>query len=250
MKIAITHIGTATTLIEIGGVRVLTDPALDPAGRRYSFGFGTGSTKTQEPATVDLSNLDVVLISHDQHADNLDEAGRALLPSAKQVVTTPGGAKRLGLGVGLDEWATVAASGLRITATPARHGPPLSRPIVGHVIGFLIDAGQKKPLYISGDTVYFGGIEEIARRTKVGAALLHLGGVRFGISGPLRYTFNGAEAARAAKLLEADTIVPLHYDGWEHFREPRDQADAAFGRAGLTERVRWLPRGVRTELQI
>lgn len=74
--------------------------------------------------------------------------------------------------------------------------------------------------------------------------------MRFGISGPLRYTFNGAEAARAAKLLQADTIVPLHYDGWEHFREPRDQADAAFGKAGLAERVRWLPRGVRTEIEI
>ena len=45
MVLTITHIGVATMLLEIGSIRVLTDPVFDPAGGRYSFGWGTGSTK-------------------------------------------------------------------------------------------------------------------------------------------------------------------------------------------------------------
>ena len=93
MKLKLTHIGTATVLLEVMGMRILTDPALDPAGRTYGFGFGTHSTKLLGPQLPPggLGRIDAVLISHDQHADNLDDAGRALLPSAGAVVTTEGG---------------------------------------------------------------------------------------------------------------------------------------------------------------
>src|SRR5262245_64817642 len=81
IRMRLTHIGTATVLMEIGGLRLLTDPALDPAPRHYSFGPGTSSTKTETPAlpAAGFGRLDAVLVSHDQHADNLDAPGRALL---------------------------------------------------------------------------------------------------------------------------------------------------------------------------
>jgi L-ascorbate metabolism protein UlaG (beta-lactamase superfamily) len=47
--LAFTHVGTATALLEVEGVRLLTDPAFDPPERRYSFGWGTGSTKLRAP---------------------------------------------------------------------------------------------------------------------------------------------------------------------------------------------------------
>jgi L-ascorbate metabolism protein UlaG (beta-lactamase superfamily) len=77
MKIHLTHVGTARVLLEIVGLRLLTDPALDPAGERYSFGWGTGSTKTEDPSRPagGLGDIDAVLPSHDQHADNLDGEG-------------------------------------------------------------------------------------------------------------------------------------------------------------------------------
>jgi L-ascorbate metabolism protein UlaG (beta-lactamase superfamily) len=260
VEVHLTHLGTATVLLEIEGLRILTDPALDPPGGHYSFGFGTGSVKTDAPSlpTGGLGQLDAVLLTHDQHADNLDTAGRALLPSVKQILTTRAGARRLGANAtGLAAWETAELSApggrrIRVTATPARHGPPLSLPVVGPVIGFALEwEGQRHgALYLSGDTVWFSGIADVARRLKVGTALLHLGGVRFGISGPLRYTFNGAEAVRAAKALSPRTIVPIHYGGWTHFREPRADAERAFADAGLSERVRWLPPGERVVLEV
>ncbi len=99
-NVRITHVGGPTALIEVGGWRLLTDPTFDPPGKRYAFGWGTSSRKLTGPAVAasELLPLDAVLLSHDHHEDNLDPAGRALLPSADVVVTTTSGAGRLGDG--------------------------------------------------------------------------------------------------------------------------------------------------------
>ena len=70
---------------------------------------------------------------------------------------------------------------IEVTATPCRHGPPLSHPIVGDVVGFALSwEGQGEGvLWISGDTVLYDGVFEVADRLQVDTALLHLGGVRF-----------------------------------------------------------------------
>lgn len=256
----LTHIGAATVLLEIGSMRLLTDPVFDPAGGRYSFGWGTGSTKLEAPAAQveAIGRIDAVLLSHDQHQDNLDRAGRALLPRAGRVITTVPGARRLGGNAeGLEPWASVELVGsdglrVRVMATPARHGPPLSRPFVGQVVGFMLEweGQQHGALYISGDTVWFRGVAEVGRRFSVGTALLHLGGVRFPLYGPVRFTFGGAGAAKAVRALAPHTVVPIHYDGWQHFRESRAASERAFSAAGLAERVVWLAKGVATELEI
>lgn len=98
MPLAVTHIGTATMLLEVAGLRLLTDPVFDAPGRSYGFGFGTRSRHLEAPAVgVDaLGTIDAVLLSHDQHADNFDDAGRAMLPKVPVVITTKAAAKRLG----------------------------------------------------------------------------------------------------------------------------------------------------------
>ncbi len=109
MEVRLTHIGGPTLLIEFGGWRLLTDPTFDPAGGRYAFGWGTGSVKTAAPALApaELGEIDAVLLSHDQHDDNLDAAGRELLPRAGTVLTTEAGAGRLGGNAsGIAPWAT------------------------------------------------------------------------------------------------------------------------------------------------
>ena len=125
-----------------------------------------------------------MLLSHDQHGDNLDDAGRALLPSAGTIVTTVPGARRLGgTARGLEEWGStrLEAPGrpaIEVTATPCRHGPPLSRPLAGDVIGFALRwEGQEDGVFwITGDTVLYEGVREVAERLDVDTALVHLGG--------------------------------------------------------------------------
>ena len=73
----LTHVGGPTVLLEVGGWRLLTDPTFDPPGRRYAFGWGTSSRKLTGPAVAveDIGPIDAVLLTHEHHADNLDDAG-------------------------------------------------------------------------------------------------------------------------------------------------------------------------------
>lgn len=264
-SIRITHVGGPTALIEVAGWRLLTDPTLDPAGGRYSFGWGTGSRKLTDPAVTAeaLLPIDAVLLSHDHHEDNLDKAGRAFLPRAGTVVTTAAGARRLARDTpvpharGLTPWATTTLEApdrtpIEITATPCRHGPPGSRPIVGDVIGFALKwEGAAGALWISGDTVLYDGVREVGPRIgDVDVALIHLGGVRFPITGPVRFTMTAREGVELCSALRPRVVVPIHYEGWKHFREGRSaiEAELAGAPAEVRERVRWLPIGEPVEL--
>ncbi|MFH8559008.1 MBL fold metallo-hydrolase [Streptomyces celluloflavus] len=244
MKITATHIGTATALVEAGPLRLLTDPVFDPAPATYVHGPIT-LRSTAHPAltAAELPPVDAVLLSHDEHPDNLDDTGRALLPG-KTVLTTVSGAGRLGAGaVGLAPWQTreLTAHGrtLRITATPGRHDP------VGDVIGFVLETpGEDGAVYISGDTVHFPELDEIGRRFTIDTAFLHLGAARLAAAaGDDLLTMDGAQGAALARSLGARTVVPLHYASWEHFTEDRADITAAFAAEGIADRLHWLTPG-------
>jgi L-ascorbate metabolism protein UlaG (beta-lactamase superfamily) len=251
--VRITHIGGPTALIEIGGWRLLTDPTFDEPGRRYNFGWGTSSRKVAGPAIPSsaLGSIDAVLLSHDHHDDNLDAAGRALLPSAGVVVTTASGARRLGGGaVGLSPWEQTrleapGRSTIEITATPCRHGPPLSHALVGDVIGFALN-----DLWISGDTVLYDGVRAVAERLEIATMIVHLGGVRFPVTGPLRYTMTAREAVELCRLIRPRLVIPIHYEGWSHFKEGREAIERELANApeDVSRRFRWLPIGEAVDL--
>ena len=261
-RVRLTHIGGPTVLIEVGGWRLLTDPTFDPAGGSYRFGWGTGSRKLAGPAipASELGEVDAVLLSHDHHDDNLDTAGRALLPAAGTIVTTVSGAARLAgdvRGLALWERTQLAAPGrptIDVTATPCRHGPPLSRPIVGDVVGFALgwDGQEHGVLWISGDTVLYHEVREVPERLQVGTAILHLGGVQFPVTGPVRYTMTAKDAVELCGLLHAHTVIPLHYEGWKHFRQGRDaiERELATAPAEVRDSVRWSPIGRPVDLTV
>ena len=94
--VGIRLIGGPTVLIEMGGLRLLTDPTFDPPGD-HPVGHRV-LVKTRGPAVAadDIGPVDAVLLSHDQHPDNLDDAGRRLLDAVPVVLTTDSGASRLG----------------------------------------------------------------------------------------------------------------------------------------------------------
>jgi L-ascorbate metabolism protein UlaG (beta-lactamase superfamily) len=183
-----------------------------------------------------------------------------LLPGAGAVVTTTSGAGRLGgMARGLEPWQTtlLEAPGrpaIEVTATPCRHGPPLSRRLVGDVIGFALrwDGQRHGALWVSGDTVLFDGVRKVPERIDVGTALLHLGAVRFPITGPLRYTMTAREAVELCKLARPHTVVPVHYEGWAHFSQGREEMERELASAPteLRERVRWLTPGAPAEVEV
>ncbi|OJG90980.1 hypothetical protein RV15_GL000976 [Enterococcus silesiacus] len=155
----LTYIGGPTVILEIDGLRFMTDPTLDAQGSSFANDHTT-LEKTKGPALTEIDNIDIVLLSHDHHHDNLDYSGREFLKTVSKTYTTVSGAQRLGdNAIGLSPWKqdilfTTNGTQVTITATPARHGPAGIEKLTGDVIGFLITVAGKQPfeLYLTGDT--------------------------------------------------------------------------------------------------
>jgi L-ascorbate metabolism protein UlaG (beta-lactamase superfamily) len=235
-------VGGPTAVLELGGLRLLTDPTFDPPGEEAG-----GLTKLTGPAVGadDVGAIDAVLLSHDHHSDNLDVAGRAFLPRAGRTLTTTAGAERLGgNAIGLEPWASIeleraGAGALTVTAVPALHGPEGSESITGPVIGFVLSADDVPTTYVSGDNASVDVVAAIAERVgPIELAVLFAGGVSL----PHRFdgaylTLSAERAAEAAQVLGARAIVPLHFEGWAHFTQGAAELRAAFDAAGLGDRL-------------
>lgn len=255
MPIAITLIGGPTALIEIDGFRLLTDPTFDAPGA-YQLPH-VKLEKTIGPAMKPdaIGPVDAVLLSHDQHSDNLDNSGRDYLHKVKRVLTTEAGAKRLGgHAEGLAPWATAHlkdrdGNTLTITATPARHGPAGIEPLSGDVIGFVVQSSRKdtSAVYISGDTTWFDGVAEVARRFKCGVVLPFAGAAQ--TRGPFHLTMDTNDTIETARAFPEATIVPVHTEGWAHFRQNGEDLRKSFDVLGFGTRLRLLEPGVPTVVE-
>lgn len=255
MPISITLIGGPTALIEIDGFRLLTDPTFDAPGA-YSLPH-VKLEKTIGPALAPdaIGPIDAVLLSHDQHSDNLDNSGREFLKSAKRVLTTEAGAKRLGGHVeGLAPWDATQVKDrdgntLTITATPARHGPAGIEPLAGDVIGFVVSSSRTdtRTIYISGDTTWFDGVAEVARRFDCGVVLPFAGAAQ--TRGPFHLTMDTNDTIETARAFPDAVIVPLHTEGWAHFRQNGEDLRKTFDTLGFGPRLRLLEPGVPTVIE-
>jgi L-ascorbate metabolism protein UlaG (beta-lactamase superfamily) len=100
-------------------------------------------------------------------------------------------------------------------------------------------------LWITGDTVRYDGLRQVADRLRVDTALLHLGCVRFPVTGPVRYSMTAREAVQLCRLVRPRTAIPVHYEGWTHFHQGRDAIEREFTQApgDIGRRLQWLPIG-------
>ncbi|NEB79691.1 MBL fold metallo-hydrolase [Streptomyces sp. SID14478] len=247
---AIRYVGGPTSVVEIGGLRLVTDPTFDAPGE-YPIG-SRALVKTAGPAVTaeEIGAVDAVLLSHDQHPDNLDTAGRAWLSDTPLVLTTAAARERLGdVVTALPNWAHVdldrpGGGTLRVTGVPALHGPEGSEPVVGEVTGFVLTGEDLPTVYVSGDNASLDRVREVAGRfPEIDVALLFAGAARTPLVPDAALTLTSAEAAEAARILGARHVVPLHFEHWGHFTQDGPSLTAAFTRAGLDGRLHLLKPG-------
>ncbi|KAI9373620.1 beta-lactamase superfamily domain-containing protein [Aspergillus egyptiacus] len=273
LSLTVTHITTATAILNIDGINFLTDPFFGCAeGTEYDLTdywektdlkkFGLDRmpppphlVNKQGPALQlhDLPPIDAVLLSHEDHLDNLDPEGRKLLDGRK-VFTTIDGAWNLrprpGV-TGLRPWQTVTASiggkAFRITGTPCKHFP------VGEVTGFVLETdsfgvdptGKPNAIYFSGDTVYIDELREIGKKWHITAALLNLGNATFHYPvGTIQITMDGKQAVQLTRDIGADVMIPIHFESWAHFTEDRKDLEKVFSEEGFMDKVVWTVPGV------
>ena len=243
-----TLVGGPTAVFEHASLRWMTDPAFSPPGD-YEY-----LTKLTGPAVAAdaVGDIDVVLLSHDHHADNLDPGGREFLPRAGRVLTTTAGAERLGgNAIGLEPWSSVEVEApgggptVTVTAVPAQHGPDGTDHITGPVIGFVLSAPDADTVYVSGDNAALDVVRQIAERAgPIDVAVLFAGAVQIAQRFDGAYlTLSSDRAAEAAKILGARLVVPVHFEGWKHFTQGADALRAAFAGNQVTDVLRMPERG-------
>jgi len=253
-SLRITLIGGPTALIEIDGFRLLTDPTFDAPGSYQLPHVRLEKLTGPALSAESIGEIDAVLLSHDQHSDNLDHSGKDVLSKAKRVLTTQAGAKRLGNHAeGLAPWDVAVLTGgdggaLTVTATPARHGPAGIEPLSGDVIGFVLSRTDGAPIYVSGDTVFYDGVAEVARRFSAGVVLPFAGAAQ--TRGPFHLTMDTNDAIETARAFPGAVIVPLHTDGWAHFRQSANDLRASFDTLGFGSRLKLLEPGVATVIEM
>lgn len=249
MTLAFTFSGGPTALLELGGVRLLTDPTFDAPG---DHPIGTRVLVKTEGSALSpeaVGPVDAVLLSHDQHPDNLDDDGRVFLASVPLTLTTAAGAERLGgTALGLRPWEEAHVGPLTVTAVPALHGPEGAEEITGEVTGFVLRGDGVPTVYVSGDNASLGVVREIAARFTIDIAVLFAGAARTVLFDGAPLTLTSADAVEAAKVLSAAKIVPLHFRGWNHFSEGPDVLRREFKAAGLADRLVLLEPGQRAEV--
>jgi L-ascorbate metabolism protein UlaG (beta-lactamase superfamily) len=249
-QLAIQLVGGPTAILEYGGVRWMTDPALSPPGE-YN-----GLTKLTGPA-LDVTAqdpIDVVLLSHHHHSDNLDPDGRAFLPSAARVLSTTRAAEELGGNVeGMEPWAETEvespAGSVSVVAVHAQHGPDGTDDIQGPVLGFVLSAPGMDSIYFSGDNASRDVVRTIVQRIgEIPIAILNAGAVQLAKFGGAYLTLSADHAADVVQILGARIVIPLHFEGWTHFTQGAAALEAAFSGNGLRDRLVMLKRGERVSV--
>lgn len=250
---SITYVSTSCTILDIDGVRILTDPFFAPAGTKWDLSGDIRLVNSGTPAlTLDsIPAIDAVLLTHEDHPGHLDDLGRQLL-NGRRVFTTENGQKNLAPRPdvrGLKPWQSISTSlggkKFQITAIPCLHLPG------SQCIGFVLTSedfgesadGRPNGIYFTGDTVYFDELSRIRDKFHIVVVIAAFGAARLpSPNGHIQVTMDGKQGAQLYRDLKADYLVPIHYDSWEHLTQTGDELRKVLSDQGI-EHVRWLNPG-------
>ncbi len=219
-------LGHATVLLEIDGVRVLTDPVLSQRASPFQF-IGPARLHSAPLAIEDLQNIDAVMISHD-HFDHLDM-------DTIQALARGGTHFFVGLGIGahlerwgvppvqvhdMDWWEQAEFRGVTIHCAPARHYSGRKSMDNSTLWSSWMLKGPNHSVYFSGDSGYAGHFKQV--RERLGPPELAL--IKIGAYGATWEDIHMSpeSAIRATRDLGATTLLPVHwatfnlaYHAWE-----------------------------------
>jgi L-ascorbate metabolism protein UlaG (beta-lactamase superfamily) len=238
----VTWLGHSSTLVEIEGHRLLTDPVW---GLRASPLAWAGPRRWYPPplALGDLPPIDAVVISHD-HYDHLDRATITAMKDWPTTFVVP-----LGVGadlaawgipeariVELDWWERTSVHGLTIVCTPARHAS--GRMIVDNDAklwaGYAF-IGDQHRVYFSGDTGLFPAMRDIgARLGPFDLTMIEAG--QYNPAWP-DWHIGPEQAVRAHQLVRGRLLLPIHWGlfrlAYHAWTEPPERVLAAAKLAGV-----------------
>lgn len=239
----VTWLGHSTMLVEIDGVKVLTDPMW---GERASPVEWVGPRRWYEPLLPlqQVPPIDVVVISHD-HFDHLNYPTLSAMKDWNTQFVVP-----LGIGAHLaywgipeakihevDWWERVVVGEIEVVSTPARHASGRMGWDYGATLwsGYAL-IGAKHRVYYSGDTGLFPAMTDIGERLgPFDLTLIEAG--QYGAAWP-DWHLGPEQAVKAHQMVKGKVMMPIHwalfalaFHGWT---EPPERVLVAAQAAGVT----------------
>ena len=246
------------------GWRLLVDPTFDPPGRRYHFGWGTASTqgrgaRPSPPATCPRSTP-CCSPTTTTPTTSTTRVGPCCPAPARCSRPSPAPA---GWAVARSASSPGRPRGSRrrdrptidVTATPCRHGPPASTPDRRRTSSGSRCGGRGRRTASCGSRATpssIAGVREVADRLDIGTALLHLGGVRFPVTGPIRYTMTAEDGVELCGSCARRRRSRSTTRAGRTSSRTATAMDAVFAAAPPEVRaaLRWLPIGAATEVVV
>ncbi len=235
----------ATFAFEMGGVRVLVDPMLAPAGAAPAV----PNTPNQRPnPLVDLpfgedeladlvENADAVLVTH-THTDHWDPAAQDAIPKDRPILCQPEDEDKIS-GAGFSNVTPVHVElewrGLRFIRTGGRHGTGEIGAQMAPVSGFVIQAEGSPRLYVAGDTVWCDEVEEALQAHRPDTVVVNAGGARFLEGDPI--TMTAGDVARVCRAAPGAAVIAVHMEAINHCLLTRMELAEHLDREGLSGRV-------------
>ena len=234
---AVTWVGHATVLVQMGGLNILTDPQFSERAFPVQW---AGPKRFQPPAVriAELPHIDVVAISHN-HYDHLD------LGSVKALAAQPGGSPLFLVPLGnerlladegvtnvraLDWWDSVEVRGARVHLVPVQHWSRRTLTDANRCLwgGFVLEAnsrGKLRRVFFGGDTGY-SSADFKAIGAKFGA--IDLGLIPIGAYAPRWFMqaqhVDPDEAVKIHQDIRARRSLGIHWGTFQLTDEPLDQA--------------------------
>lgn len=201
MATTVTRVTHSCVLLDFDGRVVLTDPWFSEKA-----GYHRGEPLAFTP--LDLPRLAMVVASHD-HYDHFDLAAFSAYPDKAVPLVVKRGMGRKARRFGftnvseVEPWEQVTVDGLRVTATPARHGVP--------EITFLIQS-ESRTVFFGADTLRIPDLDEVPRRfPDIDLALLPVNGLQIRPAFNRKVVMNAEEAGAYCAVLRPRLAVPTHY---------------------------------------
>lgn len=205
----------------------------DPSGKTVLVDPWFQGNPTAPSGPEGVPKADFLLLTHD-HFDHAADAVLLARQTGALVVgifELVGDLKAKGVpesqllhgGIGMNVGGTVVLDGFSFTMTEARHSCNLGVPV-----GYVIQTPSGLTVYHSGDTGIFAGMGLIGELYSVDVALLPIGSV---------FTMDYRQAAKAASLLRAKTVIPMHYGTFPILEPSADRFVAEMKKVAPATRV-------------
>ncbi|WP_448607348.1 MBL fold metallo-hydrolase [Paenimyroides ceti] len=196
------RIGHATTLINIGGKTILTDPWFSEK-KGYYRGEPIAFLQDKLPL------LSMVVVSH-HHYDHFDIETFKTYPDKNVPFIVPVGVGKKVKSAGfsnvyeIDPWQSVTIDGVKVTACPAKHKVK--------EITFMIEAGNRA-VYFGGDTKLIPELSEIKTRfPNIDLAILPVNGLKIRPMFNKQMVMSAVQAAEFCAIINPKVAVPIHYN--------------------------------------